>query len=478
VLKIATYRVKSITMKPFRPTIRQPQQIFAALILTGILSLGAGMTLVNTATANSVESSQGAVNLKQSRTRKLPPSVIDAISRDINRSAPATRPPLVVVTFSQESWSDSCLGLGKLDELCGQIFIENGWRVVMSDGEQKWVYRSDNTGRTVRLEGQDTPSSSNLPSLVANAVLQLASKELGVASSRLQITKAQQQTWGDACLGLPSPVERCMGTPTPGWRVVVEGRQQSQVYRTDSTASRIRAEGINGQPPNTAGLPSAISRAVLRDAQKRSRLPVSQLRILQAETVEWSDGCLGLAEPDVVCTQALVPGWKVTVVGGQQTFVYRTDESGSLVKFDGTPSQGSNGSVPIPSSELPPPLQRNVIFRAIASGGITGRTYETRLMNDGRVIRGLIDPSGTTVQPDIRKISRQQVRQFQQLLEQQRFSQFNQLSYPAPRGAADYISVTLTSQSGTTRYADIIQNQLPPSLRSVIQSWNQLASGR
>ncbi|MBD0361968.1 MAG: hypothetical protein ICV55_04175, partial [Coleofasciculus sp. C3-bin4] len=134
--------------------------------------------------------------------------------------------------------------------------------------------------------------------------------------------------------------------------------------------------------------------------------------------------------------------------------------------------------VPIPSSELQPPLQRNVIFRAIASGGITGRTYETRLMYDGRVIRGLIDPSGTTVQPDIRKISRQQVRQFQELLEQQRFSQFNQLSYPAPKGAADYISVTLTSQSGTTRYADMIQNQLPPSLRSVIQSWNQLASGR
>ncbi|HEY9650936.1 MAG TPA: hypothetical protein V6C95_09750, partial [Coleofasciculaceae cyanobacterium] len=241
---------------------------------------------------------------------------------------------------------------------------------------------------------------------------------------------------------------------------------------------RIRAEGLNGQSPNTEALPDKITRAVLQDAQTRSRLPLSQLRIAQAELVEWSDGCLGLAEPDQFCTQAIVPGWKVTVVGGQQTFVYRTDEAGSLVKYEGAASQGNSEAVPIPRAELPPPLPRTIIFRAIASGGITGRTYETRLMGDGRLIRVLIDPTGTTVEPDIRQISPQQVRQFQQVLQKQPLYQFNQLSYPAPTGAADYITLTISSQAGTVRYADMIQDQLPEPLRVVIQAWNQIASSR
>jgi len=76
------------------------------------------------------------------------------------------------------------------------------------------------------------------------------------------------------------------------------------------------------------------------------------------------------------------------------------------------------------------------------------------------------------------QISRQEVRQFQQLLEQQQFSQFNQLGYPAPRGAADYITVTLSSQSSTTRYADMGSDRLPQSLQAVIESWSQIANRR
>jgi hypothetical protein len=64
------------------------------------------------------------------------------------------------------------------------------------------------------------------------------------------------------------------------------------------------------------------------------------------------------------------------------------------------------------------------------------------------------------------------------LLDQEQFSQFNQLSYPVPNGAADYITVTLTSRDGTTRYADIAQNQLPEPLKDVIQAWNQIANSK
>lgn len=46
--------------------------------------------------------------------------------------------------------------------------------------------------------------------------------------------------------------------------------------------------------------------------------------------------------------------------------------------------------MPIPTSELPPRLQENAIFQAIAFGGFADQTYETNLLEDGRVIRVLV----------------------------------------------------------------------------------------
>lgn len=80
-------------------------------------------------------------------------------------------------------------------------------------------------------------------------------------------------------------------------------------------------------------LPVTVESAVLQAASGQSGLPISSLRIVNAERRTWPDGCLGLGGPDVFCTQALVPGWQVMVKSGKKRLIYRTDES-SGVKFD------------------------------------------------------------------------------------------------------------------------------------------------
>jgi hypothetical protein len=72
------------------------------------------------------------------------------------------------------------------------------------------------------------------------------------------------------------------------------------------------------------------------------------------------------------------------------------------------------------------------------------------------------------------RISPEQVQQFEQLLEQQQLAQFNALEYLPPKGATDYVTITLTSLAGTTRYTDINQDLLSSSLQTVIKAWNQL----
>ena len=560
---------KNSSMKHIPHSNQHKQSVLAALVFTSIISLGAGLSLVDSATAKSLKPPQDAVSFKQFSDNDVPVGVVTAVSREISRTYRVSQNQLKVVSATQQTWSDSCLGLGQANESCLRAEVKDGWRVVMSDSRQTWTYRTDGTGRAVRLESQGNSNNSklpnsvadlvlrtasqrtglrtselrivkseqitvdgclglprpgeactriaqqawevtveggkqrlvyrtnqnatlirlndsasnvtdtNLPQIISRAVLRVASTDFGVSSSQLRITKAEQQTWGDGCLGLPRPTERCMGTPTPGWRVTVVGRQRVQVYRTDTTGERIRAEQITGQIPGNNNLPDSVSDAVLRDAARRSNLSISQLRIIQAEKRDWPNACLGIIEPGRSCAAMVVSGWRVRVEGGQQTFVYRTNESGSVVKVETGVIQGSISPAQIPRSEISP-LAEGMVFRTISSGGIAGTTTETFLMNDGRVMRlsGRFTSSMIPTATQISRISRQEVRQFERLLEQQQFSQFDRLSYPAPSGAADFFTVTLTSESGTTRYGDIVQDELPESLRSVILAWNQIVSRR
>lgn len=131
--------------------------------------------------------------------------------------------------------------------------------------------------------------------------------------------------------------------------------------------------------------------------------------------------------------------------------------------------------VPISANELPPPLDKGVVFREISSGGITGRTYQTVLLNDGRLIRVRIGDANDS-ERSIRRVSLQQVKQFEKLLDKKKFSKYQNLNYPAPSGAADFITYTLTSQAGTFQYNDISQDSLPKILQSVVQAWKQLGT--
>ena len=81
-------------------------------------------------------------------------------------------------------------------------------------------------------------------------------------------------------------------------------------------------------------LPEAVARAVLQHASQQSGLPISKLRIVESQQRNWSDGCLGLAEPGILCTQAIVEGWRVVVSHNEQTRVYRTDSQGTQVRLE------------------------------------------------------------------------------------------------------------------------------------------------
>ncbi|WP_298907082.1 hypothetical protein [uncultured Nostoc sp.] len=337
----------------------------------------------------------------------------------------------------------------------------------------------DATGATAKFSLEttnevlkDNIKPNLLPRPVANAVLQDLGRRQGISTRQVQIIDYNQQTWRNGCLELPQADELCTQALVPGWRLVVSNDKQNWIYHTNSNGRSLRLASTN---TSSDKLPASVKNAVLQAASKRLQQPISQLTIIEAQQQTWRDGCLELPNADEFCTQALVSGWRVVVGQGEQTLVYHTNQTGSAIRLNQKASSSSLTPVQIPVSQLPPPLARYVVFRQISSGGFAGRTYETVLLKDGQLIRVRIGDANDS-ERSVRRVSVQQVQQFQRFLELSKFSKFRNLSYPAPSGAADYITYTLTSQQGTVQYNDISLNNLPKSLQTIIKAWNQLAA--
>ncbi|MEH2178973.1 hypothetical protein [Nostoc sp.] len=363
-------------------------RIFTALILTGILSVASGLTLIKGATGASANLSLETSNevLKDNiKPNRLPRPVAKAVLRDLARRQGIFTRQLQIIDYNQQTWRNACLELPQANEFCTQALVP-GWRIVVSNGKEKWIYHTNNNGRSLRLASANNPSE-NLPNQ----------------------------------------------------------------------------------------LPTSVKNAVLQTASRRLQQPISQLTIIEAQQQTWRDSCLELANADEFCTQALVSGWRVVVGAVEQTLVYHTNQTGSALRLNQKANETTLGPVQIPASELPPPLDRDIVFRQISSGGFAGRTYETVLLKDGRLIRVRIGDANDS-ERSVRRVSVQQVQQFVRSLKRSQFSKFRNLSYPAPSGAADYITHTLTSQEGTVQYNDISQNNLPKNLQTAVKAWNQIVA--
>lgn len=85
-------------------------------------------------------------------------------------------------------------------------------------------------------------------------------------------------------------------------------------------------------------LSTTLTKTVLHHASQQSGLPASALKIVQTQPQTWSDSCLELGDSKVPCTQISVSGWQITVASKQNRWIYRTDESGSVIKLEGNAS--------------------------------------------------------------------------------------------------------------------------------------------
>lgn len=98
-----------------------------------------------------------------------------------------------------------------------------------------------------------------------------------------------------------------------------------------------------GAPPTESPIATAVTpthlanlttaeRAAIEAAAENFNLATQDVALISSEQVEWPDGCLGVAQEGLVCTQAITPGYRVVLEAEGKQVEYRTNEDGSQVR--------------------------------------------------------------------------------------------------------------------------------------------------
>lgn len=85
-------------------------------------------------------------------------------------------------------------------------------------------------------------------------------------------------------------------------------------------------------PTEAAPLANVAPANAAREALAREvGTKFEDIRVVSVVQVDWPDGCLGIAKPGRMCTQAIVPGYRIILEANGKEYEYRADLSGRQV---------------------------------------------------------------------------------------------------------------------------------------------------
>jgi len=96
--------------------------------------------------------------------------------------------------------------------------------------------------------------------------------------------------------------------------------------------TKVLGDPITQPPAEVRTYPEAVLAAIAALAQLKG-IPADQITVAHMEVVEWSDSCLGVETPGLVCLMVITPGYRILLSAGGEQFEVHTNESGSAVRL-------------------------------------------------------------------------------------------------------------------------------------------------
>jgi hypothetical protein len=93
------------------------------------------------------------------------------------------------------------------------------------------------------------------------------------------------------------------------------------------------AESPAEMPPATVTLPPDVETRLQAAVAAELNLLEAEVGVQTAEAVDWSNACLGAAQPDEMCAEVITPGYRVTFTTPAGEVVVHSDRTGSSYRL-------------------------------------------------------------------------------------------------------------------------------------------------
>lgn len=145
-----------------------------------------------------------------------------------------------VVKVEAMEWSDSCLGIVRIDALCAQGLVP-GYRVSLEANGLQYEFHTNEDGTAHALAPVTVETTAEAAVNAARAAL---AKALGLSNAEISVVSVAPGEWPDACLGVTVPGMGCAQVITPGYTVVLEANGVAREYHTDAAGASVQPASV------------------------------------------------------------------------------------------------------------------------------------------------------------------------------------------------------------------------------------------
>lgn len=301
------------------------------------------------------------------------PQPVQAAVADLAQRLGIGQDAVTVASFEEVTWPDAALGAPEPGRIYAQVQTP-GYRVFLNAEGRRYEYHTDSATRVVQVGSQETADTGPAGETVEQEtrarlgvlwqVKQQLARRLGIEPGEVYVGAVEERTWPSTALGVERPGEMYAQVMTPGYRLVLEARGILYDYHTDMSGQAKPAgivepggtsNGGGGQAEGEAPVGAAVS-----DLAERLNLAPDAITVANVEQVQWPDSAMGLPEPGMMYTQALVPGYRIILQALGREFAYHTDEH-QAVRYAGV-VYPADASVSVLAMSLTEPADGNNFF--------------------------------------------------------------------------------------------------------------------
>jgi hypothetical protein len=106
-------------------------------------------------------------------------------------------------------------------------------------------------------------------------------------------------------------------------------------------ASQSSAEHPTSTPASEELSLTPAHSKVVSHLSKELGVPPEEITLVSTEAVDWPNGCLGVQKIGVVCTQAIVPGYRFILEAHGKQYEYHTNQDMTVIRRADTPAEAA-----------------------------------------------------------------------------------------------------------------------------------------